>query len=814
MHKFLIALFVVIGGFWQMALGQEKGQTLTVLDGQTSERLEGVIVFFYKEKKSDFVTAGYTDAEGKIAIPELDSWQFAEASFIGYKSQQISREDVQQNGFQISLEPDMLQLDEVVVAGLKTEESVRNIAASIAVVRQETIAFQNPQSAADLLLQSGKVFVQKSQMGGGSPNLRGFEANKVMIVIDGIRMNNAIYRGGHLQNVITIDPNLIERTEVLFGPSSVQYGSDALGGVMHFISRQPKLSKNDKLFTETNFFSRYSTANNEKTAHLDFNIGFKKWGSLTSFTVSDFGDLRTGSQRPEGQLDQNGLPFGTRPDYAVRIDGRDSILQNEDINLQLFSGYTQYDFMQKFFFIQSDKVKHDLNFQYSTSSDVPRYDRLTERSDGMLRRAAWYYGPQERLLGAYTLNLFDSNIYDKLNLILSYQDIHESRHTRGFGSNWRSDRYERVQVASVNVDANKTLGKHRLLYGLEGSWNEVGSRAEEVNILTAETAALDSRYPDGGSQMRLLAAYLGDQWHPHARIHVNGGLRLTSVYLHSRFDDKTFFPFLQDSIESHTAALSANLGFVYNAPSDWRFSMSLASGFRAPNVDDVGKTFDSEPGTVIIPNPDLQPEYTYNAEASLSKAFNDRFRLEIVGWFTWYDNAIVVRNFQSEGQDSILYEGVLSRVQANQNASHAILTGFNASLLWQLLPQLKMSATFTYTYGQELASDTPLDHIPPFFGRVDMTYKKKKWEVQAYTLFNGAKTLDRYSPSGEDNITFAMPEGMPAWYTLNLKSSFKASKKLQLQLGLENILDRHYRYFASGISAPGRNLIGTVRLRF
>jgi hemoglobin/transferrin/lactoferrin receptor protein len=812
MNKNLFVLFLLLCALGQVVKGQEHGRRLIVSDALTEERLAGVKVIFMEGEH--IISAGFTNDEGEQDIPSGDKWESVFVEFIGYQSEQISRAKLVEQKFQVVLQQDVLQLDEVVVAGLKTEESVSNLAASVAIVKQDAIAFQNPQSAADLLMQSGKVFVQKSQMGGGSPNLRGFEANKVMIVIDGIRMNNAIYRGGHLQNVITIDPNLIARAEVLFGPSSVQYGSDALGGVMHFISRQPKLSKNEKTFTETNVFTRYSSANQEKSGHFDFNIGFKRWGSLTSVTVSDFGDLTTGSKRPEGQVDQNGLPFGTRPEYATRLDGEDTIMQNDDVNLQLFSGYTQYDFMQKFFFLQSDKIKHDINIQYSTSSDVPRYDRLTERVDGDLRRSEWYYGPQDRFLAAYTLNLFGSRFYDKLNFIASYQDIKESRHTRNFGNEWRNNRKEHVQIASLNLDANKRMGQHRLLYGLEGSWNGVQSTAFRNNLQTLEITPLDTRYPDGGSEMRFLAAYLGDQWHPTHKIHVSGGLRLTHVYLNSTFEDKTFFPFLQDSIERSNNALSANLGFVYNADNGWRFSATASTGFRAPNVDDIGKAFDSEPGTLIVPNPNLEAEYTYNAEISLSKAFDNKFRAEVVGWFTLYDNAIVVRDYTFGGHDSILYEGVLSRVQANQNAKQAILTGFNANLLWQIIPSLKASATYTYTYAQEKVSNTPLDHIPPAFGRVDLTYKKKKWEIQAYSLFNGAKTLDRYSPSGEDNLKFATPEGMPAWHTYNLKAAYKPSKHFQLQLGLENIMDSHYRHFASGISAPGRNLIATLRFKF
>ena len=105
-----------------------------------------------------------------------------------------------------------------------------------------------PQTSADLLYYGGEIRIQKSQGAGGSPVIRGFEANRVLLVIDGVRMNNAIYRSGHLQNAITIDPYALERTEIIFGPSSVGYGSDALGGVVHFYTKKPKIN-NEKIWT-------------------------------------------------------------------------------------------------------------------------------------------------------------------------------------------------------------------------------------------------------------------------------------------------------------------------------------------------------------------------------------------------------------------------------------------------------------------------------------------------------------------------------------------------------------------------------------
>ena len=172
-------------------------------------------------------------------------------------------------------------LDETVIGANKFEENKKNVVQKIQLLKKKDIEWIMPQNSGLLLEQTGNVFVQKSQMGGSSPVIRGFEANRIQLVIDGVRMNNAVYRAGHLQNVITIDNNMIESVEILYGPASTLYGSDALGGVVVFNSLKPKLAGDKKINTLGNAMVRYSSANNEMTGHFDFNVGGKKFASLT-----------------------------------------------------------------------------------------------------------------------------------------------------------------------------------------------------------------------------------------------------------------------------------------------------------------------------------------------------------------------------------------------------------------------------------------------------------------------------------------------------------------------------------------------------
>jgi hemoglobin/transferrin/lactoferrin receptor protein len=169
-----------------------------------------------------------------------------------------------------------ISLEEVVISASNISQSKKNIAQKIDVLTSKTIADANTQNIGDLLLNTGKLFVQKSQQGASSIVIRGFEASRVLLVIDGVRMNNAIYRSGHLQNAITTDQNSLSRVEVMYGPSSTIYGSDALGGIVHLITKAPILSTTTKTLVVGTGFVRHNSSNNEKTIHVDASIGNKK----------------------------------------------------------------------------------------------------------------------------------------------------------------------------------------------------------------------------------------------------------------------------------------------------------------------------------------------------------------------------------------------------------------------------------------------------------------------------------------------------------------------------------------------------------
>ena len=274
-------------------LAPAYAQKLTITDDQNQKVLSDVAVFNKQQSISEM-----TNEKGVVDLKNFNDRDTLVFQHPAYVDLYFTKSELKSVDYKLNMLMEIQMLSEVVMSATKTEERKRDVPVRMEIISPSDMEFLNPQTAADMLQKTGKISVQKSQAGGGSPNLRGFEANKVLLVVDGVRMNNAIYRSGHLQNVITIDHASLERTEVIFGPGSVIYGSDAMGGVMHFYTQKPELAKSDSsLSSKINGSIRYSSVNKEQATHFGFQVGFKKLAILTSLTHHDFGDTKMGKVR-------------------------------------------------------------------------------------------------------------------------------------------------------------------------------------------------------------------------------------------------------------------------------------------------------------------------------------------------------------------------------------------------------------------------------------------------------------------------------------------------------------------------------------
>lgn len=801
--KRLLLLLWLLSGVHYVAFSQ----VITITDQNTSEPLERVTLISDNPKASTT-----TNAQGQADISVFKGAESIKIRSLGYERATRSYTDLASASATLSLNPTSLNMDEVVVSATRWNQISNEVPSVITTISPTEVALQNPQTAADLLGSTGKVFIQKSQQGGGSPMIRGFATNRLIYTVDGVRMNTAIFRGGNIQNVISLDPFTMKNIEVFFGPGSVIYGSDAIGGVMSFQTLTPQLSLTDKTLVSGKGILRYASANQEKTGHVDVNIGGKKWASVTSVSYNDYGDLRMGSHGPDEYL---------RPFYVERQDGEDVIIDNDDPQVQRPSGYSQINLMEKLRFKPNEAWDVQYGFHYSETSEYSRYDRHIRYRDGEPRYGEWSYGPQKWMMNNLNITHTGNNsLYDQVTLRLAQQSFEESRNSRDINSPDREVRLEEVEAYSANLDFTKTLGtKNKLVYGLEAVQNDVTSTGTNEDIVAGTSAPGPSRYPQ--ATWTSLAAYVSDQYRVSDQFLLQGGLRYNQYKLDAEFDTN-FYPFPFTKAKLNNGAVTGSLGFVYQPTEQWMISANVATAFRSPNVDDVGKVFDSEPGSVVVPNPNLEAEYAYNTDVSISKVFGDVVKIDLTGYYTILENALVRRDYTLNGMDSIDYDGTLSQVQAIQNAAVATVYGIQAGIEIKLPLGFGFSSDYNYQKGTEELDDgteSPSRHAAPPFGVTRLTYTAHKLNAQLYAMYSGGRDFDELpeEEQGKTEIYAVDSDGnpySPAWYTLNLKAMYPVTDYITVSAGIENITDQRYRPYSSGIAAAGRNFIVSLRANF
>jgi len=787
-------------------------QVVTVKDIESNLPIESVII---RAEKSNEILM--TDLMGKADLSILMKSGKLIFSKTGYQTISLDSTQLTEPYLEIRMPAIPINLREVVISATRWSQSIRDVPGRITGISTREVRLQNPQTAADLLGISGEVFIQKSQQGGGSPMIRGFSANRLLYSVDGVRMNTAIFRAGNLQNVISLDPFSIEKTEVLMGTGSVIYGSDAIGGVMSFRTLTPEFgnTKEPRIKGASSF--RYSSANQEKTGHLDVQVGWKKWAMVSSISSNRFEDLRMGSHGPDEYL---------RNFYVQRMDSADRILTNSDPQVQVPTGYTQINLMQKLRFAPNKSWDLQYGFHFSETSDFSRYDRLIEtNSEGLPRSAVWNYGPQKWVMNQLSITHKLKNlVYDNMSIRIAFQQFEESRMDRNFGG---SNKYrlrnqkEHVDAYSINTDFEKTMGKSRIFYGLESILNKVRSRGAATDIRTGSPIATPDRYPQSDWQSH--AVYFSGQHRFSDHVLAEGGIRMNLYAIDADFSRHlSFYPFDFTRSRLQDQSLSGNLGIVFTPAEQWKIGIQTATGFRAPNVDDIGKIFDFAAGDVVVPNSNLRSEQAYNFELNVARILGNYLKLDFSAYYTYLDQAMVRRPFQVAGQDSILYNGELSRVFAIQNAAYADVYGFHLGFEAKIPGGFSLLSKYNFQIGHEEMDSgvrSRSRHAAPPNGLTRLSYTKDGLNIQLSAVYSSRVSYanlneeERQKPAIYARDVNGNPWS-PAWCIFNLKVQMKLMDQISVSGGVENLTDRRYRPYSSGIVAPGRNFILSLNLRF
>ena len=796
------------------------GQQITVKDENTNENLPDVVIF--NENKSQSII---TDLDGIVDLSLFSSDENIFFQLLGYSTLEILKIEIL-NGTTIYLQSESQNLEEVILSVARSESNVNQIAEKVSVIKSEDLFLSSPASGAELLELSPGVRVQKSQGGGGSPIIRGFEANRVLIVVDGVRMNNAIYRSGHLQNSITIDPNNIERAEVIFGSSSVGYGSDALGGVIHYYTKNPILKGSEKI--KSSFTSNYTSANQGLSNNFITNYSSENWGSITSLSISKFGDIKMGENRDHGFNN-----WGLTPLYSKnsRYSYYSQPSTNADENVQKNTGYSQVDLFQKFLVKLGDTNLLNINIQFSESSDIDRFDQLSITKGNSLKFSEWYYGPQKRLLISPSLKIFPNRKFMKKGVItFGFQKINESRIKRKFNALNRSHQIEDLKVFSLNGDFDTSFNDdHSISYGVESTYNYNYSKAYDQiieiqgNEITglSKKFAIPTRYPSNGSSYTSFASYVNWSWNMSEFFTFNIGTRLTFTGLKASWNDIISVNPQLSEVNLNSEALTTTVSIKLRPSKRVQINTVLSSGFRNPNIDDIGKIRENN-GLLVVPNTFLKPEYAYNLDLGIDfRSLNNRNYISLRGFSTIIsrhigrDEYIVFSDITTPDLSTVIYNGEEVTTISNKNLGNRFIHGFSIDGFSQINNNLKFDYGITYTKGDNNETYGPLPSISPLFGSIAISYSKRGLNLKAVYKFSEAKSPGEYSFGGEDGLDetpFTINSegllnylGTPKWSDLSIYGSKNISSNVTLRIGLTNVFDTHYRTFASGISAPGRS---------
>jgi len=641
---------------------------------------------------------------------------------------------------------DTLLIGEVVVTTQRVPLNEQLIPYSISLLDKKEIDYFSKRSTPEMLMNTEGVFVQKTNHGGGSPFIRGLTGNQTLLLFDGIRLNNSIYRYGPNQYLNTVDVFTIDRIEVARGTGSVQYGSDALGGALQIFSVEPLLNSTGSEW-HGNVTGKMMTDGMEKTGRGQLEYNSKKMAMLIGGTYRDFGDL---------------------------VGGKETGVQSP-------SGYTEYAFDGKLLFALKENMQLTLASQFLNQSHVPVYHKVV-----LENYAVNEFKPQQRLMNYARLNIHGrKKIFDQVKFIASWQQNTENTAAQKNNTVLMQLDSNRVNTLGFVADVTSAFSKFwSANSGLEYYHDNVsGSRFVIDNTGTVPSLEKRGLYPDdskyGNFSVYSLHNFATGNWI------LDAGFRLNTFNIN--IDDPDL-----GKVKITPEALVFNVGAMYNINRKNHLYANVSNGFRSPNIDDMG-TLGIVDFRYEIPAYDLKPEKSVNFETGY-KLNLPKFQANVAGYYMDLNQLITRVKVEGEFIDGY-------QVYKKENVEEAFITGCEAAFLWKVIPNVDLNSSISYTYGQNITKDEPLRRIPPLNGKVAATYTLKKFFVSGELLFAGLQ--DRLA-EGDKSDNRIPAGGTPAWEVVNLFAGYQLAM-VKLKVGFENIFNEDYRTHGSGINGVGRS---------
>lgn len=656
-------------------------------------------------------------------------------------------------------------VEEVTITATREERTTFEVPSAVSVIDGDRLDHKPARIAPDLLRDEPGIFVQQTTPGQGIPIVRGLTGSSVLMLVDGMRLNNAIFRPSPNQYFALLDPYAIERVEIVRGTGSTLYGSDAMGGVVNVLTPTPRF-EGEEWQTRGRAFGQLGSADLSRIGHAAVEGGRQGLGLRASGTFQRFDDLRGGDGRQEP------------------------------------SAYDAYSTNGKLFFARE---AHELvlDAQYARQPRTPRYDELVA-GFGQTAPASqtFYFEPNDRL---FTHARYRSEApapwFAHVELDFAFQEIDDDRRTRDTGSTVERRERNGDRTWSFDAEAASTIGDwSSWTYGFESTLDRVASSARARDVVTGERLTAPSRFADG-SKLDSYAIFLQGEIEPHPRWTITAGGRGSWFEIDIARADRGL------GVERSISDGTGSFGLVYHLMPQVNLVGNVGRGFRVPNVFDLS-TLGPRPGNRFnIPSPDLGPESVLGADIGV-KLSSARGTAELFLFRSEIDDKI--RDFPT-GETTP--EGRAIVVAANLD--RVLLYGVEAGARIDLTDESEITASLAYTYGEEElpdGSDAPADLVPPLSGQLGgLVRVHPAIAIDAFVRFAGSQ--NRLSDEDRDDPRID-PDGTDAWFSLNAGIEWRVHPGLTARLRVENILDRAYREHGSGIDAPGVNVIAAVDARF
>ncbi len=642
------------------------------------------------------------------------------------------------------------------------------------------------RSLSEALAYTPGVMVQRTGPGQSSPFMRGFTGFRTLFLIDGIRLNNSVFRDGPNQYWSTVDIHSVGHLELVKGPSSVLYGSDAIGGTLNAITKSPH-TYGTGVNVESSVYYRVSSAEKSHTIHAETSLTVDEtFGFHFGATGQWFGDTRGG--HGTGKMDD--------------------------------TGYDEWDadFKGEYFFNPDTRLV--FAYQRVQQNNVPRWHSTTfSKSFEGTALGTDVQRDLDQNRELFYIQLHAENVqdmfFDKLSTGISWHEQDEVEH-RIVGA---SDRRAGFEVGTfgffLHMETPTPIG--RLAYGLEYYHDNVNSFERRSNV----TGSFIQGPVGDDSSYDILGIYLQDTIPLTDRLDVVLGGRYTYAKLDAGRvigdpNQPVTGPVI--SLDDEYSAFVASARAIYSIiPDKVNIFGGVSQGFRAPNLSDVSSNRTSGSGVLEIPALGLDPEYYISFELGL-KVREQNWGGQVAYFYTIIDDMIIrTPTGQIDG-------GSGNQIVQATNSGDGFVHGVELEAWWRFHPNFTLFGNVAWVESRvdafsDLTDPTSgfedtLTRTMPLTGLIGLRFDStdRKWWVEGTVqMVDNANMLSLGDMADTQRIP---PGGHESYGVASIRGGIRITPDVTLTAAVENITNEDYRVHGSGVNQPGRNFVLGVEIKF